>query len=71
MSSVATAELVESALRSRDIAEQARATRQREGLMFADKLGQPRAHPATTIHRDARAAFVTTMRVLGFPETDR
>lgn len=46
MSSVATAELLESALRSRDIAEQARATLQREGLTFADKLGQPRAHPA-------------------------
>jgi hypothetical protein len=60
-------ELLESALRSRDLAEQARETLATEGLTFADKHGQPRAHPAAAIHRDARAAFVNTMRVLGFP----
>jgi len=60
-------ELLESALRSRDVAERAREALERDGLTFTDKHGQPRAHPAAAIHRDARAAFVTTMRVLGFP----
>ena len=61
-------ELLESVLRSRDVAEQARATLEREGLTFADGTGKPKAHPAATIHRDARAAYVSTLRVLGFPD---
>ena len=61
-------ELLESALRSRDVAERARDTLERDGLTFTDKHGQPRAHPAAQIHRDARAAYVSTLRTLGFPD---
>lgn len=60
-------ELLESALRSRDTAEKARQTLEKDGLTFVDKHGQPRAHPAAAIHRDARAQYVSTLRVLGFP----
>jgi hypothetical protein len=60
-------ELLESALRSRDVAEQARAVLERDGLTFTDDAGKPRAHPAAAIGRDARAAYVSTLRVLGFP----
>lgn len=60
-------ELLTSALRSRDLAEQARATLEREGLTYTDSAGKPKAHPAAAIHRDARAAFVSTLRVFGFP----
>jgi hypothetical protein len=58
-------ELLESALRSRDVAEQARATLEREGLTFADSTGRPKAHPAAAIQRDARAVYVSTLRVVG------
>lgn len=71
LTSAATLELLESALRSRDVAEQARALLVAEGLTFRDKSGQPKAHPAAAIQRDARAAFVTCMRVLGFPAEDQ
>jgi hypothetical protein len=57
---------LESALRSRDLAERARAVLDAEGLTFTDG-GNPKPHPACAIHRDARAAFVSTLKVLGFP----
>jgi phage terminase small subunit len=66
--STPTLELVESALRSRDIAEQAREVLAREGLTILDRHGKPRPHPATVIHRDSRAAYVSTLRILGWPE---
>ena len=34
-------------------------------------LRRERAHPAAAIQRDSRAAFVTTMRILGFPSEER
>jgi hypothetical protein len=70
ITSCATLELLESALRSRDLAERARLVLESDGLTFTDKNGQPKAHPAAQIHRDARAAFVSTLRVLGFPSQD-
>lgn len=68
LTSVPSLELLECALRNRDVAEAARRTMEREGLTYRGADGAPRAHPAAVIHRDARAAFVTTLRVLGFPE---
>jgi hypothetical protein len=68
--SVPACELLESALRSRDLAEQARQILKRDGLTFPGSDGKPRAHPATAVHRDTRAAYVSTLRVLGFPEPD-
>jgi phage terminase small subunit len=65
--SAPTLELLESALRCRDVAEAARAALEREGLTFKDAAGKPRPHPAAAIHRDARAQFVSTLRTLGFP----
>jgi hypothetical protein len=70
LTSIPSRELLESALRSRDMAEQARAILSRDGLTFQAQDGKPRAHPAAAIHRDALAAFVTTLRMLGFPEED-
>jgi phage terminase small subunit len=68
LTSAPSLELLESALRSRDVAEQARATLETEGLTYRGVDGAPKAHPAAAIHRDARAAFVSVLRVLGFPE---
>jgi phage terminase small subunit len=70
LSSVPTQELLTSALRARDIAEQARATLERDGLTYLDSSGKPKAHPAAAIGRDARAAYVSTLRVLGFPSEE-
>jgi len=64
-------ELLVSALRSRDLAERARIEIERDGLTVTDKAGQVKVHPLAAVQRDARAAFVTTMRVLGFPSEDR
>ena len=66
LTSVPAQELLESALRSRDLAERARAELERDGLTYADR-GKPKPHPAAQIHRDSRAAFVATLKVLGFP----
>lgn len=70
LSSIPTQELLISALRSRDVAEQARIALEREGLTFTDSSGKPKAHPAAAIARDARAAYVSTLRVLGFPSEE-
>ena len=64
-------ELLISALRSLDVAEDARRTLETEGLTYKDASGAPKVHPAAAVHRDARAQFVTTMRVLGFPSEDK
>ena len=59
-------ELLESALRSRDLAERARAVLEADGLTYSDR-GKPKPHPAAAIHRDSRAQFVATLKTLGFP----
>jgi hypothetical protein len=43
---------------------------EREGLTYLDAGGRPKAHPAAAIHRDARAQYVSTLRVLGFPSEE-
>src|SRR5215208_6923770 len=57
--------LFEEALRSLDRADQSRAIVEAEGPIVFDRFVQPRAHPAVAIERDARQAFVRTLRELG------
>jgi hypothetical protein len=68
LTSVPAQELLESALRSRDLAERARAVLEADGLTFTDSGGKPKPHPAAAIHRDARSQFVGTLKTLGFPD---
>jgi P27 family predicted phage terminase small subunit len=46
---------------------QAAAILDKEGLVSIDRFGQTRAHPATLIERDSRAAFVATVKSLHLP----
>jgi phage terminase small subunit len=48
-----------------DRCHQARAILAVEGLTYTDGHGNPRAHPATTIERDARIGFARLVRDLG------
>lgn len=36
----------------------------REGVVIADRFGQPRQHPATLVERDARNALTKCIRML-------
>lgn len=45
-------------------ARAAEAILQRDGLTTVDRFGQARAHPASTILRDARAQMLATLRAL-------
>jgi phage terminase small subunit len=68
VSSAPSLELLESALRSRDRAEQARRVLDKDGLLIGEGT---RPHPLIAVERDSRAAFVNVMRTLGFPSEDR
>lgn len=56
--------LVQAACEAWDRCQQAREVLADQGLVFVDKHGQPRAHPAVAIERDARIAFARVLREL-------
>jgi P27 family predicted phage terminase small subunit len=58
--------LLEQALRSFDRAEQARAALDHDGCTTVDSRGRPKAHPATAVERDSRAAMLSAMKALNF-----
>ncbi len=53
------------ACRSLDRADQARAIVDEEGVTVHDRWGQVKPHPGVSIERDARAAAVRALDVLG------
>jgi P27 family predicted phage terminase small subunit len=53
------------ALEAHQRAREARETIDREGMSFKTSHGQTRVHPLLTVERDARSAFITSMRALG------
>lgn len=53
-----------------DRAATARRQIAREGIVYRDRFGAPRAHPAVAIERDARAAFSRLVAQLGLDDTD-
>jgi P27 family predicted phage terminase small subunit len=64
--------VLEQGIRSFDRAEEARHELDRTGCVVRDRWNQLKAHPATTIERDARAAFLAALKQLGveIPEGD-
>jgi phage terminase small subunit len=63
------------AAESWDRCQQAREALAVHGLIFVDRLGQPRARPEVPIERDARISFARLIRELGLdvdaPEAPR
>lgn len=57
--------VLEQAARAFDRAEEARRMLDRDGCVVKDRWGQKKAHPAATVERDARAAFLAAIRQLG------
>ena len=53
-----------SAVESWDRAREAREQIDKEGLTFRDRFGQVRSHPAVTVERDSRAAFLSGLKAL-------
>ena len=58
-------ELLRMALEQVDRAEEARQTVAREGAYFSDRFGQPKAHPAIAVERDAKTLAARLLRELG------
>ncbi len=58
------------ALEARDQAATARRRIKREGQIVPDFRGQPKAHPAVAIHRDALTSWSRLMKQLGLPAAD-
>jgi P27 family predicted phage terminase small subunit len=58
------------ALEAFDTAGTARRKMKREGQIILDRFGQPKTHPAVTIHRDALATWSRLMGQLGLPDDD-
>ena len=56
--------ILTSALESFDRMNQAKAIVDKEGLVVADRFGQPRPHPAALLERDARAAMERALKSL-------
>ena len=56
--------LLESALRSFDRMTQAAALVEKHGIVIADKFGQLKSNPATTVERDSRAAMHAAFKAL-------
>jgi phage terminase small subunit len=50
-----------------DRAESARQRVEQDGPFIDDRFGQVKPHPAVNVERDARAAFVRTVRALDLP----
>jgi len=53
------------ALEALDRMRQAQALLDADGLTVTDRYGTAKAHPAVTIERDSRTAFLRAMRELG------
>jgi P27 family predicted phage terminase small subunit len=56
--------LLESALRSFDRMTEAAALVAKHGIVVADKFGQLKSNPATTVERDSRAAMHAAFKAL-------
>ena len=56
--------LLQAACEAWDRAQQAREILAAEGVTFTDDRGNPRAHPAVQIEKDARTAFARLIREL-------
>jgi P27 family predicted phage terminase small subunit len=56
--------ILEAALRAFDRAEQARGVLDAEGVVTLDSRGRPKAHPAASVERDNRAAFLAALKQL-------
>jgi phage terminase small subunit len=54
------------ASRAWDRAEQARKILAKEGIVYKDRFGAPRPHPAVAIERNAQIAFLRLLRALNF-----
>ena len=61
---IASLTLLEVALTSLDRAQQAEKELKRTGLTFKTRSGRPLSHPATSIARDARLAYLRAMEAL-------
>ncbi|HKZ12960.1 MAG TPA: P27 family phage terminase small subunit [Solirubrobacterales bacterium] len=55
------------ALEAYDHAATARRRLKRDGRIVVDRFGQPKAHPAATIHKDALATWARLMAQLRLP----
>jgi len=53
-------------LRSFDVSQTLAAVLERDGPIFLDRFGQPRAHPALPALRDARALYLHAIRWMNF-----
>lgn len=49
-----------------DKAEEARKILEKEGIIYHDRFGAPRPHPAVAIERNAQIAFLRMVRALNF-----
>ena len=56
--------LLQSAAESWDRSQEARGILDREGVVVLDRFGQPKVHPAVSVERDARMAFIRAVRTL-------
>lgn len=56
--------LLQSALEAFDRMKAAQQAIKKDGLTFADRFGQLRINPATTVERDSRAAMLAALRAL-------
>lgn len=56
--------LLQTALEAFDRMKQAQKLIKQDGAVVNDRFGQPRAHPAATIERDARAAMLSALKAL-------
>ncbi len=57
--------VLEQGLRSFERAEEARRRLDAQGCCIKDRWGQVKPHPAASIERDARAAFLQSIKQLG------
>jgi phage terminase small subunit len=62
--------LLVKALEAFDLAEKCRKILHKEGLVYTDRFGSPRARPETKILNDSRNAVKNIFRELGFDLTD-
>jgi len=60
----ASCEILIKACEAKDRAEAARSQIESDGIMIADRHGQLKNHPLLTVERDARSAFVISMKAL-------